>query len=67
MRKLLCAIFGHQWHRLLGDPEPMHGRYGTARRLTGKRRCIRCGREQWLFSRRFPAIGEPARYWGDAP
>lgn len=35
-----------------------------------KRICIVCGRREWLFSRRFPAIGEPALSWksmGTAP
>jgi hypothetical protein len=28
-----------------------------------KRTCSRCGREEWLFQRRFPRVGEPALSW----
>lgn len=30
-----------------------------------KRRCARCGREQWVMSRRFPRIGEAKYFWED--
>lgn len=29
----------------------------------GKRRCRKCGEEQWLFENKYPAIGEPQYEW----
>lgn len=30
---------------------------------SAKRYCLRCGRHEWLFWRRFPMVGEPALQW----
>jgi hypothetical protein len=30
-----------------------------------KRRCRNCGREEWMFENRHPAVGEPKYEWRD--
>lgn len=43
-----CDLFGHDYDEF-------------ADRL--KRRCRKCGREEWLHSNEYPRIGEPKYFW----
>ena len=33
------------------------------KRRDAKRFCATCGREEWLFSKSYPGIGQPAHEW----
>ncbi len=48
----LCKLYGHEWSQEQFQP---------------KRTCERCGQEQWLMYEPFPQIGEPQKFWKDAP
>lgn len=59
LRRLVCRVVGHPWFRgIEWEPD------GTPRN-TGKRQCLRCGQEQWLFTKPYPRVGEPATRWRD--
>lgn len=32
-----------------------------------KRKCSCCGREEWLFSKPYPAVGDPKYSWREMP
>jgi hypothetical protein len=54
MRKILELLFPflqhkHNWEKLNNNPY--------------KRICKDCGREEWLFEKRFPSIGEAQYEW----
>ena len=51
MREFICkwGFFGHRWDMF----------------ARSKRRCVRCGVEEWMLTDRYPMVGEPAEAWHD--
>lgn len=50
---IACGYSGHRWE--------------YDEHNNGKRTCAWCGRHEWLFSRPFPMVGEPAMTWEHMP
>ena len=51
-RRVICKLIGHR-HELFADGY--------------KRRCKRCGDEDWLMSNPYPKIGQPKYFWQSMP
>lgn len=49
LHKWWCGLRGHAW--------------STYQENSAKRRCTKCGRVEWLFSRGYDSIDRPKYYW----